>query len=389
MKSWMRGFGQQIMSTNLTSNTLRLADESDGLHRARVLLGLAYLFFVYLPMLFWPDRPASAIWASLIATAVFVPLYFYYHLSRAAHRIPLALLMAVLGYALVPFNPGGNTFVIYAIAMLAATLPARWVLVSALLLLALLGIEYALTLPNTTLVAANLSITVLISGVIASATLMAREREHRNAELRLTQTEVKRLATMAERERIARDLHDLLGHTLSLVALKSELAGRLIDVDSAAAKVQIADVQQVARSALAQVREAVSGFRNGSIEAELASARLTLLSAGVHFDQRCTLPQLPPQVESALSLSLREAITNVIRHANANAVEVDCETSTDGGVQMTVSDDGRGGVSGFGNGLSGLRERMAALGGSLSIDSPAGGGTRIRFALPATAGARQ
>src|SRR3546814_10576364 len=86
---------------------------------------------------------------------------------------------------------------------------------------------------------------------------------------------------------------------------------------------------------------AVSGFRSGSIEAEMASARLTLLSAGVHFDQRCTLPPLSPQVESALSLSLREAITNVIRHANANAVEVDCETTADGGVQLTVSDDGR------------------------------------------------
>src|SRR3546814_8744438 len=103
---------------------------------------------------------------------------------------------------------------------------------------------------------------------------------------------------MAERERIARDLHDLLGHTLSLVALKSELAGRVIDVDSALAKVQIADVQQVARNALAQVREAVSGFRSGSIEAEMASARLTLLSAGVHFDQRCRSEEHTSELQS-------------------------------------------------------------------------------------------
>src|SRR3546814_20844922 len=101
--------------------------------------------------------------------------------------------------------------------------------------------------------------------------------------------------------------------------------------------------------------------RRGSIEAEMASARRTLLSAGVHFDQRCTLPPLSPQVESALSLSLREAITNVIRHANANAVEVDCETTADGGVQLTVSDDGRGGVSGFGTGLSGLGDRQGVV----------------------------
>lgn len=93
---------------------------------------------------------------------------------------------------------------------------------------------------------------------------------------------------------------------MSLVALKSDLAGCLIDVDAGAANSRIADVQQVARSALAQVREAASGVRNGSIDAELASARLVLLSAGVHFDQRYTLPQLSAQAESTLSLSLRE-----------------------------------------------------------------------------------
>src|SRR3546814_11489029 len=86
-------------------------------------------------MLFWPDRPANAIWASVLATALFLPLYFHYHRSQATMRWPLALLMALLGYALVPFNPGGNTFVIYAIAMLAATLPARRVVVASLLLL--------------------------------------------------------------------------------------------------------------------------------------------------------------------------------------------------------------------------------------------------------------
>lgn len=372
------------MSNDANRNMTILGGESDGLVRARRWIGLAYLSFVYLPLLFWPGHPRSALVASLIATALFLPLYFANHHGPLARRPSLAIAVAALGYALLPWNPGGNTFVIYAVAMLATRLPARRVVLASTLLLVLLALEYSFTLPRFSLVAANTSITVLISAIIVAATLLERERDRRNAELRLTQDEVKRLATMAERERIGRDLHDLLGHTLSVVALKSELAGRLIEHDAQAARAQIGEVQQVARAALAQVREAVTGIRAGSIDAELAAARLALLSAGVHLDQRCNLPPLPALVEAALALSLREAITNVIRHAKAHAVEIDCAATADGGVQMTVSDDGRGGIESFGNGLSGLRERMRAIGGALLLESPAGGGTRLRFRLPAS-----
>jgi len=192
---------------------------------------------------------------------------------------------------------------------------------------------------------------------------------------------VRRLAGMAERERIGRDLHDLLGHTLSVVALKSELAGKLIQRDPAAARVQIGEVEEVARQALAQVREAVAGIRAAGLQAELAAARLALLSAEISFDQRLPVIELPGEVEAALAMALREAVTNVIRHAGARRVEVELvETAHEW--QLSISDDGRGGIGRHGNGLTGMDERLRALGGSVEIDSAPGAGTRVLLRVP-------
>lgn len=203
----------------------------------------------------------------------------------------------------------------------------------------------------------------------------------KNAELRLSHDEVRRLAATAERERIGRDLHDLLGHTLSMVALKSELAGRLVESDPAAARREIDDVQRVARDALSQVRSAVSGIRAAALASELASARLLLETAGVRMDYWCNPRTLPSGPETCLAMVLREAVTNVQRHARANRVEVTVIAGTER-VVMRVRDDGRGGVHTRGNGLEGMRERIVAQGGELAIDSPRGHGTSIEVWLP-------
>ena len=155
-----------------------------------------------------------------------------------------------------------------------------------------------------------------IGGVVMFGAMFGRIQERRNAVLRLTQDEVRRLARMNERERIGRDLHDLLGHTLSLIAIKSELAGKLIDRDVGApqrrsAKSKPSRARRWARCARRSAASALSGF-----SAELATARLSLLSAGVSLDARIpALPQLASEIESALALSLREAVTNIVRHA--------------------------------------------------------------------------
>jgi len=355
----------------------------DDLHD-RPWFTLWYLIFVFMPLLFWSSRPPAAIWASLLACAAFLPLHFRLYRRRDRVQTWLWLPVALIGYALIPFNPGGNTFLIYAFAMAAVVMPARRAIATALLLWLLMATELVLVLPKFGLAASFATITAVIGAMVLGGVIFSRARERRNAELRLTRDEIARLSAMAERERIGRDLHDLLGHTLSLIALKSELAGKLLERKPEAARQQIAEVEQVARQALAQVREAVTGIRSSGLEAELAAARLALLSADVHLDQRLTPLPLSRDAEAALAMALREAVTNILRHAGAQRVEVELQKHGDG-VLLRISDDGRGGITGNGNGLTGMRERVTALGGVLLIDSPPGNGTRLELRLPASA----
>lgn len=348
-------------------------------------MGLAYLVFVFFPLMFWPHRPLSAIVASLVATGLFVPLYLASYKLEERHRAALPLVVSLFGYALIPFNPGGNTFIIYAMAMAAACLRPRQAILLCVLFVVVMALEFSIVLPNAPILYASVAAVVVIGTMVVSGTLYSRARSWRDAELRLTQDEVRRLATMAERERIGRDLHDLLGHTLSVVALKSELAGKLLDRDPAAAGAQIREVEEVARHALAQVREAVAGIRATGLEAELAAARLALLSADVRLDQRLATVTLDGKSELVFAMGLREAVTNIIRHADARRVEVELG-STSGGHRLTIADDGRGGVQRHGNGLAGMRERLQELGGTLEVDSASGEGTRLSLWLP-TAGA--
>ena len=147
------------------------------------------------------------------------------------------------------------------------------------------------------------------------------------------------------------------------------------------ARVQVGEVETVARQALAQVREAVAGIRATGLQAELAAARLALLSAEIPLDQRLAPMELDPAVESVLAMGLREAVTNILRHAGASRVDVELAV-IDGEPVLSIADDGRGGIDRSGHGLDGMRERLAGVGGRLEVDSPADGGTRLRLVLP-------
>jgi two-component system sensor histidine kinase DesK len=347
-------------------------------------LTLLYLAFVFVPLVFYPRPAGLPLWASLAAIALFLPLHFRFYRVEGSARAPLVFAVALVGYALIPVNAGGQTFLIYACAMCAWSFPPRRAVAVAAGLLAVMVAEFFWVMPNLRLALAWSGMATLIAGMVFTGTLFSRHKARRDAELRLTQDEVGRLAAMAERERIGRDLHDLLGHTLSLVAIKSELAGRLVDRDPAAAKAQIGEVETVARQALAQVREAVVGIRATGLQAELAAARLALLSAEIRLDQRLEPLALSAAAEPVLAMALREAVTNVLRHAGATRVEV--ELSRRGAALcLAISDDGRGGAATPGNGLLGMRERLAAVGGTLDIDSPPGAGTRLLLKLPAAA----
>jgi two-component system sensor histidine kinase DesK len=224
---------------------------------------------------------------------------------------------------------------------------------------------------------AALVITPLVGGLNLHAAAVART----NARLRMAQEEVEHLAAVAERERIARDLHDVLGHTLSLIILKSELARKIAGRDPDRAAREIADVEQVARKALAEVREAIRGYR-GTLEDEVARARSLLEAAGIRAELDVSLPTLGRAREEALALALREAVTNTVRHSGAVACRV--ALAADVGVcTLTVSDDGRGGIRAEGHGLRGMRERVETLGGSVAWSSARG--TTLTVTVPAGA----
>jgi len=344
------------------------------------LWSLLYLAFLFMN---WNGAPAG-VWLppTLACTAVFLPLYFH-TLGRCGRRmVPGLVLIALLGFVLAPINVGANTFVIYAACMVVhAGFPLRTIVAAIAVVIACYALELSLLGVPARYVVGVACVTLVVSLAISAASYFHREKQLRQAELKLSHDEVRRLGAMAERERIGRDLHDLLGHTLSLITLKAELATRLFERDPPAARREIAEVERVARDALAQVRRAVSGIRAAGLAAELASARVLLESCEVRLDYRLGDVALPPELETVFALVVREAVTNIQRHARASRVRVELDARP-GEAQLCIEDDGRGGPIEPGNGLAGMRERLRAHGGRLEIRSTRGQGTMLLAMLP-------
>jgi two-component system sensor histidine kinase DesK len=245
--------------------------------------------------------------------------------------------------------------------------------------------------------------TLAAFGVPVLGGLFAYAAERRNVlmfKLNQTRAELARTAVAEERLRISRDLHDLLGHSLSLIALKSELAGRMIESDPQRAAKEIAELEAVARRSLAEVRQAVTGYRQPSLAAELAAARRMLASAGI--DCRVDAPgsyDLPPEVDALLAWTVREGSTNIVRHSGAQHAGIRV-TLAGASASAELTDDGAGPPAGrgtfaggqpgaaagpAGSGLAGLAERAARLGGTLQAGAGARGGFRVRVTVPLTA----
>ncbi|HEY2665269.1 MAG TPA: sensor histidine kinase [Actinomycetota bacterium] len=204
------------------------------------------------------------------------------------------------------------------------------------------------------------------------------------SELRAARAEVARLAVSEERLRISRDLHDLLGHSLSVIVLKSQLARRLAERDPQAAAKEVREIEDVARRSLVDVREAVTGYRTQRLADELDDARSALAAAGIDPVVRVSGGSLGAGVESVVGWAVREGVTNVVRHSGARRCEISV-ARRDGEVVVEVRDDGRGpGPSPHaGSGLPGLSERLARAGGTLEAGPGEGGGFRLVATVPA------
>jgi two-component system sensor histidine kinase DesK len=306
--------------------------------------------------------------ATMAALVVFLALYFRGYWERGRGRF-LGIIAAItlLGVAFWPLNPGAGSFFIYAAAFAGRLQPTRRaVQVIAAIELIVLVQAAALRMPWY-----NAFWPLLFSPLIGAITLHDSQRKLANAKLRLAHDEIERLAKAAERERIARDLHDLLGHTLSVIILKSELASKLAERDVERARAEIRDVERISRDALAQVRSAVRGYREGGLERELVSAREALAAAGIDVTIDARSISLPASQEAVLALAIREAVTNIVRHARARRCEI-VVALHDATCVATIRDDGVGGSVSPGTGLTGMRERVESLGGALVSDGSHG-----------------
>src|SRR5580693_3701397 len=251
---------------------------------------------------------------------------------------------------------------------------------------------------------------VIVTGVPPMTTFFAYSAAKRNEAqetVRQTRAELARVAVAEERLRIARDLHDLLGHSLSLITLKAELSRRMMATDAAGAEREISELEAVARQSLSDVREAVAGYRQPDLAAELGAARQLLTAAGVAC--RISAPEglsLPGEVDTVLAWAVREGVTNVVRHAQATSAVITVAADPSG-VTAEITDNGRGSAARAptgtgpatgavlgaaasdgmrrvgGSGLAGLGERVRKLGGELAAAPSSPAGFRLRVTIPA------
>jgi two-component system, NarL family, sensor histidine kinase DesK len=345
------------------------------------VLMLAYLLLLLVqPVAMRVNGRTWAITLAGMAAAVVLVLRGRY--ATGWKRPAVVAALAVLGALFAPINWCGFLYFVFAATLVGRLVPSRRAAAGLLALVAFVTIVGRLAgVPLVQQLPALLC--TVVAGVVA---ISVSQKQGVYVQLLQAQAEVKRLAEVAERERIARDLHDVLGHTLSVIILKSELAARLALRDPQQAQGEMQEVERIGRQALSEIRHAIRGYRAQGLPAELERARQTLATAGIAAECRGEGDaHLDAARETVLALVLREAVTNVVRHAGARHCRVELGLEA-GHCRLEVTDDGRGAQGGEGNGLRGMRERVEALGGTLTLDGRQG--TRLSVRVPVGEGAR-
>jgi two-component system sensor histidine kinase DesK len=309
-------------------------------------------------------RHPVAVWVEFAALyAAFLVLFFL--VGRLTGRLQIAafVLFFLVVFLYYPLNPDGYVLFVYPFAMLCLFLSNLRIfcLVLIAVMAGVLAETRYLDRPYETAESVLFYCVIFGLGNFAFA-----QQTRTNLLLHRANTEIERLSQEAERERIARDLHDLLGHTLTVIAVKLDLARRLLTHDSARARNEIVEAEQTARNALAEVREAVAGYRGEGLYAEISRARRSLLSVDVELTTTLAPVSLSPSQANVLCLALREAVTNIVRHAHATVCHVTL-LQKDGTIHFTIEDNGLGGQIREGNGLRGMLERVESIRGTLKL----------------------
>lgn len=288
--------------------------------------------------------------------------------------VPLGLLTAAL--LLLPLTGESGLAYLVFVAVTCQSVWSIWRAVLGSLAVVVLTMVLAEVVPGWSGDGLGIAISVLAASMAMFGVVRMAER---NAALVCAQEERARLAVVEERERFGRDLHDILGHSLTVIAMKSELAGRLVVGDPERAAAEIADVERLAREALADVRHTVAGVREVTLVGELSAARTALLAAGIEPDLPNAVDEVPGELRETYGYVVREAVTNVVRHSGASRCTVRA-----GAWGLEVVDDGpASGHGGTGQGLVGLRARVHAAGLHFSAAPLAGRGFRVAATVAA------
>lgn len=348
-----------------------------------------YVWLIFLPAFFVePAMRHTSVWMWVVygaAAAVFAIVYVRAQAATDRLLVLAILLPLALGIGFSAINPGAYIFFTYAASFAArserATRAAAWIV--AITAVGLL-VGLAIHAPFYFWFGHG-----LFTPLIGAVNLHFAQTGRANAKLRAANAEIEHLAAVAERERIGRDLHDVLGHTLSLIVLKAELASKLADRDPARAAREIRDVETVSRAALKEIRETIRGYRP-SLADELPRARTLLETARIAatIDVSIAPHELRSRdgVEEVMALALREAVTNVVRHSRATRVAIRAWRDDADCAVLEVEDNGRGveRAAAEGTGLRGMRERVESIDGHMTSSSA--GGTRLTITLPMTIG---
>lgn len=362
-----------------------------------------------------PVLPAAVGLAAFVALYIVVASLAWSDRPPPKGRLfPLLAVLAVLGLALSAGYAGGPDGWLIPILFVAAAGTASlrssryafaWLIGA---VVAVLAIGAARGVAGGEL--GSTAFSVFTAGVVV---YVVRQMNRLIDQLRATQAELAKVAVSEERLRFARDMHDLLGHTLSVVVVKAAVVRRLAERDPAVAAREAGEIEEIGRRALVEIREAVTGYRECRLDTELAGARKALSGAGIEVTVRESGKPLPAAAESVLTWAVREGVTNVIRHSGARRCEIDIRR-VDGDATLEIRDDGRGGVAApaagangagqgsispdglgpdgldpggvGGHGLRGIAERVRAAGGTFEAGVRPGGGFRLTATIPTLEG---
>ena len=330
---------------------------------------LIYLLFFFISYVL--GRPSQM--DHLVVAAgmvVFLVLYFNTYWQKPPGVLRNIIGILLIGSALSQITPGACVFFIYASAfccMLGG--PRKAVAAIAAIIGWIVLLSWVFAYPFFFYLPA-----IFFSAFVGGINIYYREMGKKNLMLEMSQREVQQLAQTAERERIARDLHDLIGHTFSVLTLKADLAGKLIDRDPERARSEIKDLENISRDALGKVREVVSGIRATDLKAELASSKYLFKSNEIDFDYQLTDLHISDELNKEMAVIFKELTTNILKHAHASKVTADIEQTGDG-LRLKVRDNGKGFarqdgsavVADGGYGLKGIQERLQKWQGTLAI----------------------